>query len=261
LIRAVDDALRIDPAKVERAIVKFIRERVRAAGATGTVLGMSGGLDSSVTAHLCVRAMGKSRVWPLFLPEGELTPSEDKRDVTFVCRQLGLRTVVVDIAPIVERFRSVLSPNLIALANLKARVRMCILYYHANSRGALVVGTGNRSELRTGYFTKYGDGGCDLLPLGALYKTQVKVLAQYLGLPERIIEKTPSARLWPGQTDESELGLPYDELDRVLVALDLGYKPSQIARGLDLPINRVRAIVRREAQNRHKLLPPAVPEL
>ncbi len=224
-------------------------------------MGVSGGVDSSVVAHLCVRALGRKKTWMFFLPERGVTPPEDKRDVRTISKQLGIQVKTIDIAPLLKPFRGVLRPHLLALANLKARIRMCILYYHANARRALVVGTGNRSELRMGYFTKYGDGGCDLLPLGALYKTQVRALARYLGVPQSIIEKTPSAGLWPGQTDEAELGLSYEVLDRVLVALDLGFAPAEIARALHVSLAVVRKVIRREASNQHKLSPPVVPVL
>jgi NAD+ synthase len=123
-----------------------------------------------------------------------------------------------DITPVLKSF-AFLPENRLARGNLKARIRMAVLYYHANIRSRLVVGTGDRSEVLLGYFTKYGDGGVDLLPLGGLYKTELKVLARHLGIPRSIVDKTSSPRLWEGQTAEGELGLSYELADRILVAL------------------------------------------
>ncbi|HIP57929.1 MAG TPA: NAD(+) synthase, partial [Archaeoglobus profundus] len=139
------------------------------------------------------------------------------------------------------------------------RVRMTICYYYANSLGYLVAGTGNKSELMTGYFTKYGDGGVDFLPIGDLYKTEVFELAKYLGVPEKIIKKIPSAGLWAGQTDEDELGITYNKLDTILKGLEIGYSPNEICKIYNVKEEDVRRVIHLIESSKHKReLPPIV---
>jgi NAD+ synthase len=207
--------------QAERAerIVAWLREQVREAGARGLVVGLSGGVDSSVTAVLAQRAFPDA-VLGLIMP-CHSNPA-DARDARRVADAFGIPAREVDLAPAYDALVSQLGTEAgpgraLALANLKPRLRMATLYYHANLLGYLVAGTGNRSELEVGYFTKYGDGGVDLLPLGGLVKAEVRQLARHLGVPADIVEKPPSAGLWEGQTDEGELGLPYEALDRYLL--------------------------------------------
>jgi NAD+ synthase len=220
----------------------FIRRKVREAGARGVVVGLSGGVDSAVVATLCAMALGKKRVTALIMPESETTGKRDMEDAVRVAKILNVKYYIIDFSLVYREFKMVLPtfgegariPN----GNLRARIRMCILYYFANSRNLLVAGTGNRSELKMGYFTRYGDGGVDFLPIGGLYKTEVKRLAEELGVPNEIIRKKPSPNLWEGQTAEGELGISYSKLDRILmrigkendraIARELGLKESTI---------------------------------
>ncbi len=206
--------------KTAERISNWIRERVEEAGAQGMVLGMSGGIDSSVTAVLAKMGLGNG-VLGVFMPcHNDPTGEEHAR---LVAAKFGIETEYVDLTPIFDRLLEALPPgDRMAEGNLKARLRMTVLYYFANSRNYLVVGTGNKSELAIGYFTKYGDGGADILPLGSLLKKQVRELARELGIPAEIIVKPPSAGLWEGQTDEGEMGISYDELDSILVAIESG---------------------------------------
>jgi NAD+ synthase len=201
-------------------LVSWIRDKVLAAGSKGVVLGLSGGLDSSVAAVLCQRAFPQSTlavIMPCY---------SNKRDIEHaqaVADQFSIptKTVVLDTA--FDAMLKVLpddkvDPDVsrVTKANIKARLRMLTLYYFANQLKYMVVGAGNQDELALGYFTKYGDGGVDIQPLGNVLKGQVRELARFLGIPQPIINKPPSAGLWEGQTDEGELGLSYDELDRYL---------------------------------------------
>jgi NAD+ synthase len=202
-------------------LVLWIREKVSAAGCKGVVLGLSGGVDSSVVAVLCYRAFPRNTlavIMPCYSNKKDIKHARVVADKF----SIPIRTVVLDVA--FDTLLKVLPNDMaepdvsrVAKANIKARLRMLTLYYFANQFKYTVVGAGNRDELSVGYFTKYGDGGVDIQPLGNLTKGQVKELAKFLGIPQPIINKPPSAGLWEGQTDEEELGLSYDELDRYLV--------------------------------------------
>jgi len=206
-------------AFVER-FEKWAKEIVLSSGANGTVAGLSGGLDSTVVAALLNRVFKDSHL-AVFV--GIESDSEDLADARLVAEHLGLNYRELDLTQVYRQMLAELPKgNGMAAANIKPRLRMTVFYYFANLYGKLVAGTGNRSEIMIGYFTKFGDGACDFLPIGSLYKTQVRELARYLKIPEKIILKPPSAGLWAGQTDEGELGITYDELDTALYLLEQG---------------------------------------
>jgi len=249
--------LKLDGKLVKERIANFIRNEVKRAGLRGVVVGVSGGLDSTVGLHLAGEALGPQNVWAILLPYGTWD-EEDLRDVSEVIDNLGVNSTKIDISSVVQSLlASLTNGDRVRQGNLICRIRMMILYDQAAKHNALVLGTSNRTELLLGYFTKYGDGGVDLEPLGDLYKTQVRQLAEYLGVPARIIQKTPSAGLWPGQTDESELGFTYEEADRLLYAmLDGGCSDEELlesgfAREL---IERVRQRIQKTDHKRR--LPP-----
>lgn len=204
-------------------ICSWINGKVCGAGCKGVILGLSGGIDSAVVADLCIRSLSKDKVFGIIMPcESQ---KEDKEDALLVAKHLGMNVSFIDLGSVFQDLtftnnKSELANIKLANANLKARLRMIALYYIANISSYLVVGTGNRTEEKVGYFTKYGDGGIDILPIGDLYKTQVFELAKALNLPEKIINKVPSAGLWKGQGDEEEMGIKYKELDRILIAID-----------------------------------------
>ncbi|HUU76550.1 MAG TPA: NAD+ synthase [Methanoregulaceae archaeon] len=202
-------------------IEQMIRYTVWSSGSSGLVIGMSGGVDSAVAAAMCCRAMGGSRVLGLTIPT-RVTRPEDLDDAAMLCEQLSMKHVVISIDGILDAYRSIpeYSESPYLAGNLMARTRMAILYYYANREGRLVCGTSNRTEYMLGYCTKYGDNAADIQPILHLYKTEVYDAARYLGIPETIIEKTPSAGLWAGQSDEEELGLTYPDIDSALIALD-----------------------------------------
>ena len=212
----------LDYEQVANDIRNWLKEYVSSAGLNGYIVGISGGIDSAVTAALCVKAVGKENVIGLGLPCESI--SQDLEHAIIVTEALGIKIHVIDLIStyreLTKGLPSEIESNQMAKANIKPRLRMTTLYYVGQSLGYLVGGTGNRAEIAIGYFTKYGDGGVDLEPLGTLYKCEVREIARVLKIPEIIITKPPSAGLWKGQTDEDEIGLSYDIVDEVLYRLD-----------------------------------------
>lgn len=209
----------MDCEKTVESIVEFIKEEVGKARAKGVVLGISGGIDSALVGKLCVMALGDDNVQGLFMPADKDVNSDSR----LVAKYLHIYANAIPIGDACQKIAMLTGAfDPVPLGNIKARMRMVVLYAHANKNNMLVAGTSNKSEMLTGYFTKYGDGGCDIEPIGDLYKTDVWTLAKHLALPPSIIEKVPSAELWAGQTDEKELGLSYEKLDRLLQFLELG---------------------------------------
>ncbi len=244
-------------------VTSFIRHHLAESGARGIVLGMSGGVDSSLVAALCVRAVGPEKVVGVWSGEGP-AKGPDFRDASDWAKALGIRLRWHDIAPLVRAFQRSLKMkrgDRVALGNVKARVRMILLYCIANTERRIVMGTGNKSELACGYFSKFGDGGADFLPIGDLYKTQVREMGAFLGVPKRIVEKVPTAGLWRGQTDEGELGITYADLDRVLLGIEIHLSPEEIAAQTEVPLKKVRHVEELVARSVHKRKPPLIPKV
>ena len=243
------------PTDCRAIIAGFIQHRVADAGAADVVLGLSGGIDSATALAMAVEALGAERVHGLLLPHGETVSTGM---AAAHAGALAVETREVDLAPLAAAFGDGVDffESREQQGNLRARLRMALLYGAAADRGALVLGTSNKSELLTGYYTKWGDGGADLLPLGDLYKSQVQLLAAALGVPEAIRARAPTAELWDGQTDEAELGLPYAQLDRVLAALERHDSRAKMeARGIpEADAARVAALVQRSIHKR--IFPP-----
>jgi len=209
-----------DPVYLKERIVAWIRDRVKEAGARGAVFGLSGGLDSSVLALLAKEALGYNNILGVIMP-CESQP-EDADLALMLAKSCFVPVQQVDLTPAYRALLDAMplerdSMNALAMANIKPRLRMTTLYFFAQNCHFLVCGASNRDELELGYFTKHGDSGVDLLPMGDLLKGEVRLLAGHLGVPAPIISRPPSAGLWPGQTDEGELGATYDEIDRYLV--------------------------------------------
>ncbi|HOO77973.1 MAG TPA: NAD+ synthase [bacterium] len=250
----------IDTWKVEEHLVSFIRRAVERSGKEKAVVGLSGGIDSATIGALAVRAMGSSNVIGLLLPYRAGRP-EDIRDAQELADLFGIHTRTIDIAPMIDAYFEHFSrASVMRKGNKMARERMSILYDWASYHNALVLGTGNRTEYYMGYFTKYGDGGVDVEPIGCLYKTEVRQLAVSIGIPRHLANRTPTAGLWQGQTDEGELGFTYQFLDSILycmIDLHLG-RQSLLQEGF-FPddIDTVRSMVR---ATRHKRRTPPIPE-
>lgn len=240
-------------------IINFIKRLHQKTNTTGIVIGLSGGIDSATTAALCVRAIGNENLFALIMPIG--SNHADLEDGALVATDLDIQYKIIDLTASYNLLVQILSSDeevsLIAMANLKPRLRMCTLYFYANQRNALVVGTGNKSEDDIGYFTKYGDGGVDFLPLQHLYKHEVRDIARHLGIPTKILNRKPTAGLWVGQTDEDELSnqlgfsITYTVLDEMLKRIHL--------KNFDSNDERYQRILELMQKNKHKLaLPPAL---
>jgi NAD+ synthase len=240
----------MDAEKMAEKLAVWIKEKVQAAGCKGTVLGMSGGIDSSVVAALCVKVFPKNTMG-LIMPCHSV--DTDRIHAGAVAKKFSIPTKTVILDGVYDTLLKVLpdfkpDPSLMRLAqaNLKARLRMITLYYTANQLKCLVIGSGNRSELTVGYFTKHGDSGVDILPIGNLVKKQVRELARYLNIPQEIIDKPPSAGLWAGQTDEGEMGFTYEALDNYILT---GKAPDELKK----------LIEGMRASSAHKCATPPVP--
>jgi len=237
---------------MKEKIIEFIKKKVEEAEAKGIAIGLSGGVDSATTLFLCVEALGNDKVLALMMP-WKINKKEDTEDAIQICEKLGVKYKVIKIDPILESFGNILDlSDRLVKGNLIARIRMCILYYFANKDKLLVAGAGNKSESLQGYFTLHGDIACDFLPLGNLYKTEVKKLAKELEVPKKIINKTPSAGLWEGQTDEDELGITYEDLDKILPLIEKNVFEEDIHKKTKIEINKIKKVKERMIKTKYK---------
>jgi NAD+ synthase len=251
------------PTYARTAIEEFIKGHVETARASGVVVGLSGGIDSALVAKLSVEALGPDHVRGFSLPDAN-SPASMRKEVSDYAKDLGISFREVLIGPIEAAVIEALgerSADNVMKGNIKARIRMMILYAEAGKSKSLVAGTGNKSEILLGYFTKYGDGGVDILPIGDLYKTSVWALGREVGLPESVILRPPTAGLWEGQTDEGDLGFSYEFADKVLVGLERLLEPEEIAERLGVTLDKVAAVVSRVKTNRHKRRPAPIPKI
>jgi NAD+ synthase len=215
----LSETMKINASFAEKVLCAFIREELHKFGFRKGIIGLSGGLDSAVCAALAARALGRKNVLGMILPYKD-TFGGDVEDARAVARKLGIRTRLLDISPMVDAYFSRCpTDDRVRIGNKMARERMAVLYDHSAREKALILGTSNKTELLIGYGTIHGDMACAINPLGDLYKSQVRALGAHLRLPARILKKTPTAGLWPGQTDEAEIGLDYSEIDAILYEL------------------------------------------
>lgn len=241
-------ALKLNMDMVRELLVRFIRDQTRNAGFDKCVIGVSGGVDSAVAAHLAAEALGKKNVLAAILPYKTSSP-QSLRDADDVVKALGIKAETVDITEMVDAYAAGQKlADKLRLGNIMARMRMIVLYDLSARDKSLVIGTSNKSELLVGYGTQFGDLACAINPLGDLYKTQIWQLAATLGIPKQIIEKRPTADLWPGQTDEDEMGLTYADLDAILFRMIDERIPIDevVATGFDKKtVSRIESLVRK----------------
>ena len=211
--------------KTKLDITEFIKQKVSEANTDGIVVGLSGGIDSTLSAYLACEALGKDKVFGIIMPS-TTTPTDDKLHGIEIAQKLGIDYKEIAIDSILNEYLSMtqLEEDELSIGNLKARIRMSIIYYYANAKNYLVSGTGNKSEILIGYFTKYGDGGVDVLPIPYLLKREVMEACKYYGISDRLAERTPTAGLFEGQTDETEMGVKYDVLDDYLLGKEVDEK-------------------------------------
>lgn len=256
--------LRLSEEELEtkrKNITSFIEEMVEKAGADGVVLGLSGGIDSTTTGYLAAEAVGADNLHGLIMP-GKVNTDENMTDAEYIANELDIEYDVIEIEPIFEAFTGAYpagADDKMAAGNVRVRIRGVLNYFVANHEDCIVLGTGNRSEAMTGYFTKYGDQAVDCNPIGNLYKCQVRQLARHLGVPENVVTKPPSAEMWIGQTDEGELGLDYDTLDAILALyIDGPLSKSATARSLNVEQTLIERVEELVDKSRHKRqMPPA----
>ncbi len=207
---------------INNTIDSFIKNKVKEGNVGGVIFGLSGGIDSTLVAFLATKALGNKNVLGLLLPDKEITPQQDIDDAMKICSILKIPYKIIYVNKIKNEFLNTLgkTDDRLVEGNLVSRIRMNILYYYANFLNKMVLGTTNKTEITTGYFTKYGDGASDLSPIGCLYKTQVREFAKFLNIPNQIIYKKSSARLWANQQTEDDIGLLFDELDKILIFIN-----------------------------------------
>lgn len=256
------ELLDINASTIALQIENFISREVKLAGLNGAVIAVSGGIDSSVLLALTARALGPENVRAVTIPERDITLDSDITDVMQLTREYDVTCDTVEITPILRVIREVLphydESDRVTLGNIKPRLRMLISYYYSNKFNYMMIGSSNKTEFLTGYFTKYGDGGVDLMPLADLYKCQIRQIAEFLEIPRNIIEKKPSGGLWPGQTDEGEMGACYDSIDLILYGMERGYSGRDIAGFLSIDQVIVNSLIDRVKSNEHKRRLPLV---
>ncbi|MCL2143429.1 MAG: NAD+ synthase [Methanomassiliicoccaceae archaeon] len=243
------------------SLTERIRNAVGGTGCGGVVIGLSGGIDSAVVAKLCADAIGPENVLCVFMPS-RATPAGDYRITKELCDEWGVEYRILDVQPAVDSLTAILTATTdtrLDRGNIVARCRMIVLYNLARKHDRVVMGASNESEIMIGYFTKFGDGACDISPLSGIYKTQVRQMAKLIGIPEEIIKRRPSAGLWEGQTDEEDIGITYDALDPVLYAIASGHSDAEIHNATNVSEDMIAAIRSRVVANEHKRRLPVRP--
>lgn len=264
-LRLNTEVLKLNLPSIEDRIKRFIKDYIKKCGASGVVLGVSGGLDSSTTAALASLSLGSNKVLGIMMPEEETYNVTDLQYAKLVAKKFGFDLQIIDISPTLRAYYKSLpiyeAADKLSRGNLKARVRMVYLYYYANKLNRLVCGSSDKSETMMGYFTKWGDVAADISPLMDLYKTQVRQLALHVGIPKEVVRKPSTPALWPGQLAEEELGVKYETLDLILYGLEHFMRPEEIAGQLNLTTEFVSDIRKRWLAAEHKRRLPLTTKL
>lgn len=264
-MKLTEKILELDLKSVKARIKRFIKDYVEKSNTTGVVLGISGGVDSCTTAAMAALSIGGDKVLGLVLPEKETYNPTDINHAKLVANKFNFQIEVIDITPTLMTFYKqipIYDPkDHVCKGNLKARTRMLYIYYYANKLKRIVCGSSDKSETMIGYFTKWGDAAADISPLMDLYKTQVRQLAKYIGVPQEIVQKPSTPALWPGHLAEEELGIKYETLDLILYGLEHFMLVEDIAKQLDLPTQIVNDIKKRWLNNEHKRRMPITTKL
>lgn len=248
-----------DYASITETIEKFLSEQIEKQHAKGVILGLSGGIDSAVLAYICKRKL-KEKTLAIIMPDTSITPAETE-DALKMISLTGIEHKLIDIKPIVNEYAMYLEPNKKSRGNLRARVRTNILYYYANSKNYLVLGSSDKSEHLIGYFTKFGDGAADLTPIISLYKLQIREIAKYLGVPDNIISKKSSPHLWEDHEAEEELGVSYEEIDSILYCLvEKKLSVDETVKMTQIDKSTIEKIHELNRNSEHKRLPAQKPD-
>ena len=253
--KILNEVIGQDYTKIQQDIEMFLKNSVSQNKADGVIFGLSGGIDSTVVAYLAAKIFGK-RALALVMPDSTVSPSNETSDALKVVGELELDYKLIDIDVIHKVYSNHLEPDERALGNLRARIRANIIYYYANLKNFLVLGTSDKSEYSIGYFTKFGDGSADLLPISKLYKTQLREFAKILGVPNNIITKKSSPNLWKEHIAEEELGITYEEIDSILYCLEKRLTIDEIIKKTEIKKESVEKIYHMHEKSWHKRLPP-----
>lgn len=249
-----------DYSNITERIERFLAEQIEKNNSAGLILGLSGGIDSAVLAYLCKRNL-KEKTLALIMPDTSITPKSETEDALKMISLTGIEYKLIDIKPIINEYSMYLEPNEKAKGNLRARVRTNILYYYANAKNYLVLGSSDKSEYQIGYFTKFGDGASDITPIISLYKLQVREIAKYLGVPENVIAKKSSPHLWKDHEAEEELGLSYEEIDSILYCLyDKKLSILETEKNTQISKDTIEKIQQLHINSEHKRLPIQKPD-
>ncbi len=256
----IDEIKNQDYASITSTIENFLKEQMEKNHSEGLILGLSGGIDSAVLAYICKRKFPDKTI-AIVMPDTAITPKSETEDALKMVSLTGIQYKLIDINPIVNEYSMYLEPNERAKGNLRARVRTNILYYYANAKNYLVLGSSDKSEYLIGYFTKFGDGASDITPIISLYKLQVREIAKYLGVPENVITKKSSPHLWKDHEAENELGVSYEEVDSILYCLfekKLSVQETLELTGIEM--STIEKIQELNKNSEHKRLPAQKPD-